>query len=94
MTKVVINRCFGGFGLSRQAFDHYCDLTDQDPREVGTWDIKRDDPMLVHVVELFGAKANDSYSELKVVEIPDNVVWHISDYDGMEEIHETHRIWY
>jgi hypothetical protein len=32
-------------------------------------------------------------AELKVVEVPDEVSWHIQDYDGKEWVAEDHRIW-
>ena len=54
----------------------------------------RADPDLVAVVEELGEKAWGNFSELKVVEIPDDVNWHIADHDGMEHIAENHRIWY
>jgi hypothetical protein len=56
-------------------------------------DIQRDDPALVATVEELGAKANDRFSELKVVEIPDDVDWYIHDYDGLEWVAEHHRTW-
>lgn len=83
--KIVINRCFGGFGLSEEAM-----------KLLGieyAWDIRRDDPKLVEVVEKLGNAANGSCSELIVVEIPDDVKYNISDYDGVETIHEEHRMW-
>ncbi len=33
------------------------------------------------------------HSELKVVEIPDDVEFFIKDYDGMEHVAEKHRTW-
>ena len=57
-------------------------------------DIERDDPVLVQVVEELGSEtASGNYAKLKVVEIPDGVVYEIQDYDGQESIHETHRSW-
>lgn len=56
-------------------------------------DIPRDCAHLVRTVELLGALANSAYSELKVVEIPDDVEWQISEYDGVEWIAEKHRVW-
>lgn len=55
--------------------------------------IERDDPILVQVVESLGDLASGEFSKLKVVEIPDDVNWKISDYDGIESIHEVHRVW-
>jgi hypothetical protein len=53
----------------------------------------RSDPDLVAVVEEMGKLAHGEYSVLKVVEIPDGVKWHISEYDGFEHIAEDHRTW-
>lgn len=80
--KIVINRSFGGFGLSKEAIDY-----------LGYNTRNRTDPKLVECVELLGSRANGEYAELKVVEIPDDVEWYIREYDGMEEVHEKHRIW-
>lgn len=53
----------------------------------------RTDETLISVVEDLGDKANGTYAKLKVVEIPDDVNYYIDDYDGLESIHERHRIW-
>ena len=89
--KVVINRKYGGFGLSQKALDLYNEMTGKKVK----WesDILRNDPILVFVVESLGKEANTRYSELEVVEIPDGISWYIHEYDGKEEIHETHRSW-
>lgn len=55
--------------------------------------IERNDPCLVEVVEKLGKKANTSCSELIVVEIPDDVDWEITEYDGWESVEEKHRSW-
>jgi len=106
--KIVINRCFGGFGLSSEAhriiahlknWAHACDDWDKDYwySEPGKAkydrDLSRNDPDLVHVVEALGPEANGRYAELKVVDIPDEVDWYIHEYDGLEEVHEMHRKW-
>ena len=55
---------------------------------------RRNDSVLVEVVETLGDKASGKYSELKVVEIPDDVTdWRIEEYDGWEHIAEG-RTWY
>ena len=56
-------------------------------------DVERNDPVLVRVVEELGDEANDHFSELKVVTIPDDVEWHVAEYDGMEHVAENHRTW-
>ena len=59
-----------------------------------TWtNDNRSHPLLVQVVEELGEAANDRCAALKVIEIPDDVVWVLSEYDGKEEIHEKHRTW-
>jgi hypothetical protein len=54
----------------------------------------RTDAKLVECVETLGEKADGRFAELKVVEIPDDVEWEIDEYDGLETIHEVHRVWY
>lgn len=56
-------------------------------------DFPRDDPHLVQVVEELGAKASGECAKLKIVKIPDDVKWEISEYDGMESVEEVHRSW-
>jgi hypothetical protein len=86
MTKIVINACFGGFSLSKEArtnfpdFEHY-------------WDIPRDHPLLVEIVEQDSEAASGAFARLRVVEIPDDVEWQIEEYDGYEHIAEKHRTW-
>jgi hypothetical protein len=119
--KVVINRCFGGFGLSDQAFelfmtkkgiefdkvpskhsfrsgesDYYIKgHAGEDEHFLYYFDLCQDrsDPMLVEVVEELGDKANGWAAELFIVEIPDDVKWHIHEYDGIEHVAEDHRTW-
>lgn len=87
--KIVVNRCWGGFSLSKEAY-----------KELGLpWDghgfadVERDDPKLVETVERLGDAANGRHSELKVIEIPDGISWEIDNYDGQETIREKHRSW-
>lgn len=53
----------------------------------------RSDSDLIAVIEELGEKANGKHAELKIVEIPDDVEWEISEYDGLEHIAEVHRTW-
>jgi hypothetical protein len=93
MTKIVINRCHGGFGLSAKAESKYKELAGiTDPVFISRY-IPRDDAHLVAVVELMGEAADSGYAELKIVEIPDDVNWYIEEYDGREWVAERHRTW-
>jgi hypothetical protein len=56
-------------------------------------EIARNDSLLVQVVETLGKDASSRYSKLAVVEVPDGVEWHISEYDGLEWVAENHRTW-
>jgi len=142
--KIVINKCFGGFGLSYEAVMLYAKLKgismyvfkekrnpdgslisykeknryelynpkkdkkpfiiyySTKPLKNGNYEensyfseieIKRDDPILVQVVEKLGKEANGSCANLKIVEIPNNVEWEIEEYDGQEWVAEKHRTW-
>ena len=57
-------------------------------------DLDRSDPKLIEVVEKLGAEANGLDANLKIVEIPDGVLWEIEQHDGREWIAEEHRTWY
>jgi hypothetical protein len=91
--KVVINTCFGGFGLSEKAVEIYAEQKEIVPVDVSTYDIPRDDSTLVAIVEQLGPKAAGRFASLKVVEIPADVEWTVQEYDGAEWIAEKHRTW-
>jgi hypothetical protein len=137
--KLVVSRCYGGFGLSRKAQEMYAeskgfkiytyeqtkwkhkDGKDEYRKTTGdafmsytlkqdlgdvtqsldvpsdVWfsshDLKRDDPDLINIVEKLGQEASSRLAKLEVVEIPDDVNWEISEYDGYESIDEVHRSW-
>lgn len=55
----------------------------------------REDKDLIELIEYLGEKKSSHiYSELEIIEIPDDVQYEIYYNDGLEEIHEIHRIWY
>ena len=90
--KIVVNRCYGGFGLSKKAYE-FLGLTWDDYGYAYNEEELRTDPKLIECVEKLGQEANGRYAALEVVEIPDDVEWEINDYDGIETIHEKHRSW-
>lgn len=69
------------------------DDEDEDKWHISEYNFERDDPALVQVVEELGVDANGTYANLKIVEIPDDIEWHIHEYDGIESVHEKHRVW-
>lgn len=113
MKEIVINSCYGGYGLSEAAMLRYAELSGfklfkkksgslnlfyksadfEENDFFSDYSIERDDKILVQVVKELGERANGDFSQLKVVEIPDEVNWEIDEYDGRETIREVHRSW-
>jgi len=119
--KVAINTCFGGFGLSDEAFEkliermgiefekvidiqytslnitHYYrkGMVDKYDGYLSHYDFtnNRASEDLIAVIEELGEAANGRCAEIKIVEIPDDVKWHIHEYDGLEHVAEDHRTW-
>ena len=92
MQKIVISEQFGGYGWSNELYE---ELGYEGQRDYAKErETPRDDPALVAAVEKLGTeKASNRFSELHVIEIPDGVKWHVSEYDGYETLHEDHRTW-
>tara|TARA_R110002110_G_scaffold162785_8_gene362288 strand:- start:2352 stop:2651 length:300 start_codon:yes stop_codon:yes gene_type:complete len=84
MNSVVINTCYGGFGLSEIARDRYEELTG---KEWETWLACRHEPALVQVVRELGEEAaSGEYSDLDIREITGTQYW-IEEHDGHEILH-------
>jgi len=92
--KIVVNRCYGGFSLSEEAVLLYAKKkgVTLDPEDAGRG-FDRDDPTLVEVVKELGDKASGRFAQLAIVAIPDDVVWEIEEYDGLERVAEKHHTW-
>lgn len=90
---IVINDCYGGFGLSDQAKDMYKEMAGITDPDWYDRDISRDDPYLVKIVRDLGDAAGGGYAKLKIVEVPGDVEWQIEEYDGVEWVAEKHRTW-
>jgi len=90
---VVINDCYGGFGLSDEAAERYKNLAGITDPGWYSRDVARDDPYLVKVVRELGTAAGGPHANLKIVEIPGDVSWHVAEYDGVEWVAEDHRTW-
>lgn len=137
MTKIVVNKCYGGFNLSHEGVKLYAKYagfsvyphrydssnefqmipvseseaksglfifytkapvdeiseSEEDNYDFDVRGIKRDDPILVRVVEELGERAGGRSSKLKIVDIPDDVSWQIEEYDGLEHVAKAHRTW-
>ena len=93
--KVVVNNCYGGFGLSDEAMS-LMDRRDPSWRDRGNADpvLFRSDGILVSVVEELGPSACGMYAELSIIEIPDGIEYDIMDDDGLELVVERGHYWY
>jgi redox-sensitive bicupin YhaK (pirin superfamily) len=79
MIKMVLNKCYGGFGLSAEARE----VLDVD------WpgDLDRTDARLVEMVEDDPEAVAGSFAKLQVVSLPDETTdYHIDEYDGFETV--------
>lgn len=92
--KIVVNKCYGGFGLSKEAYDFLnipCKKCYEGYYSIGQTEVEADrsHPDLVRCVETLGNLASGKYANLEIVEIPDDVEdWYIDEYDGMETVRE------
>lgn len=100
--KIAINKCYGGFGLSKAVYaelgikwDGYGYLKNEDLGITSdNYMAYRQDPRLIAAIEKVGEdEASGELAKVRVVEIPDGVEWEIDEYDGVETIHEKHRSW-
>lgn len=101
--KVVINTCFGGFCVSRELYkelglewDGYGFINNNDLGiESGNYLEYRTDPHLIAAIEKLGLeKSSGECADLYIVEIPNNVDWEITEYDGNESVRERSRTFY
>ncbi|AEC53177.1 hypothetical protein SCRM01_231 [Synechococcus phage S-CRM01] len=97
--EVVVNRCYGGFGLSNDACDRLVELGytglkrnpnygkhSWEPKYYGDTNIDRHHPLLVQVVRELGKKANGECAQLEIDKVYG--LYRIKEYDGMESIVE------
>jgi len=120
--KIVLNKCFGGFSISKEAAKFMAargnkqaakELEEnKNPRKKKNGEpyetywhgfgyvegfpdgYDRKDPDLVAAVETLGSKvASGNLAQLEVINIPDDIVYEMQDYDGIETIHEEHDSW-
>lgn len=83
----ILTKDFGSEGMidiSSEDFQKY---------HLSDYHIDRIDEDLIKTVTDLGEKANNMYSQLVIVEIPDDVQWQINEYDGVEWVAKVHRRW-
>lgn len=89
--KIAINKCYGVFGLSEEAYK-FLGLE---------WDgcgfkfnNDRTNENLIRCIEELGEKASWECANIKVIEIPDDIEFEIEEYEGIEWVSEKHRTWH
>jgi hypothetical protein len=101
--KIVVNKCFGGFGVSEKGVEWLL-AHGADPKDVRMQDsglaarfvysvctMSRHHPLLVEMVETLGEEANGPSASLMIVEI-DQPMYRIDEYDGSENIEEPDHV--
>jgi len=86
--KIVVNKRYGGFGLSKEAREMLKDLVGDKFNLLDYYDKTwRTDKNLITVVETLGDNANSECAKLVVVKIPNKSTdWDLEEYDGLEDI--------
>lgn len=85
MKEIVLNGCYGGFGLSDMVMNRYHELGG---KENYGWEVDRCDPILIQILKEFGVgELDDDCTELYIQEFDDRYDYRIEDYDGIETLH-------
>lgn len=75
--KIVINACYGGFGIKDEIVNQY---------GFSKYSESRTNKKLIELIES-GVDCNDGYSHLTVVYVPDEATdYFIDEYDGNERV--------
>ncbi len=82
--KLVINHCYGGFGISEEAERILLETLGED----AFYEMERHNPIFVSLVEKMGKDASGSFAKLEVVEIEDGLDYDVDEYDGYESVTE------
>ena len=97
MNSVVVNRRYGGFGISVSAAERLLELGSKEV-EIDLFDEgteheltcvtftgTRHDPLLIAVIRELGELANAKHANLEIVEIKGSQ-YRVTDYDGLESL--------
>lgn len=102
--KVLVNKCYGGYGTSVQAglewlkrnnkvytvIDDSYNLVVEMDGEKHYIDLDREDPILIELFEEKGSEfVSGNHAELYLVHLPDGCQYSVGEYDGQEWIEET-----
>lgn len=88
--KILLNGCYGGFGLSDKVFERLPRKTvefieDNAWRESTKRKLRTDDNILKTIYAVGLENASSDYADIYIANIPDNATdWMIEEYDGVE----------
>ena len=90
-SRFVISPCYGGFGVSETGMNLYRQKYEAKFRKPFTqryWEISRQDPLLVEVVQELGKGASTECSKLVIFYVSNKYVdfLDIGEYDGFESV--------
>ena len=84
--KVLYNTCYGGFNLSDEFVKEF-EKRHPEKKLESWWGKQRSDPDVIALFEEMGTEKSSGYcSKIEIEEIPDDVEYHIREYDGMEGV--------
>ena len=104
MKKVLINRCYGGYGVSNEAIELWLKKKGMDyTTEVSQygdviykvddniiWTMNREDSTLIEIFEEIGSeRTSGNHAQLELVGLPDFCEYSIGEYDGQEWVQDT-----
>ena len=92
--KIAINKCYGGFWPSQKALQWMLEKGATFIEKVPFWgldivniddSVVRTHPILIECFETLSPEEyNSNFSDIKIIEIPDDVEFEICEYDGIE----------
>ena len=85
--KVLYNACYGGFNFSQEFVEEFNKRHPDKTRKLDRWHVERSDPDVIALFEEKGPEwSSGRCSNLDVEEIPDDVEYHVDEYDGLETV--------
>ena len=84
--KVLYNTCYGGFSFSQEFIEEF-NKRHPDRKPLTKWNADRTDRDIIALFEEKGFEwSSGNCALLDIEEIPDDVEYHIEEYDGMESV--------
>ena len=92
MIKIVINACYGGFNLSNEAEKWLIENKNWN-KDKSKWKYDRKNPDSPSPLRRDPRYRAAFISNLKIIEIPDDIEYDIKEHAGKEWVAEKHRTW-